>query len=330
VRQNTPVGVVKNTVVHVKIAQLNFYNLMPIEARSIINSPLGLNIASLIGRYTPYTVGHRIARAAADFLSARKGWKLVRAVRSNQWIVNGEQLNKPALDKAVIDNFRCTATSIFDLYYYLNKSTEALNNIDPHPTALQLVQRPEYADRGLILAGIHMGNFDMIFLASGMVGVKGLTITLPELNPAYQKQWDMRLKTGIRFVPASIGGLKHAIEYLKAGGLVITALDRPDPSYIYRPSFFGHPSALPIHHVFMALKAHVPVLVASTFMDVDGKFHFMFSDPIEMQPHPDKHTEIISNAESILRVAEDFIRRDPAQWAMTFPVWPDLVDQVPK
>jgi lauroyl/myristoyl acyltransferase len=31
----------------------------------------------------------------------------------------------------------------------------------------------------------------------------------------------------------------------------------------------------------------------------------------------------------ILRVAEDFIRYDPSQWAMTFPVWPEALDQVP-
>jgi lauroyl/myristoyl acyltransferase len=61
----------------------------------------------------------------------------------------------------------------------------------------------------------------------------------------------------------------------------------------------------------------------------DGKYHFLFSEPIEMQLHSDKHTEIILNAENILHVAEGFIRHDPSQWAMTFPVWPEAMNQVP-
>jgi lauroyl/myristoyl acyltransferase len=49
-----------------------------------------------------------------------------------------------------------------------------------------------------------------------------------------------------------------------------------------------------------------------------------------MQSHPDRHQEIIINAERVLHIAEDFIRRDPSQWSMTFPVWPDIMDMVPK
>ena len=74
----------------------------------------------------------------------------------------------------------------------------------------------------------------------------------------------------------------------------------------------------------------MPIIVFATLKQPDGKYHLLFSDPIEMQPHPDKHTEIILNAEAILQVAEGFIRQDPAQWSMTFPVWPDILDQVPK
>jgi lauroyl/myristoyl acyltransferase len=303
---------------------------MSIDARKIINSPIGLNLAYVIGNYMPYRLGHWLALFVADRISARRNWRMVQAARCNQWVAHGEHLEGQALDKVVADNFHSIACSIFDLYHNLNDSAAFLSLIEPHPTAIELVQRPEFSVRGLVVAGVHMSNFDMAFQMGGLSGIKAIAITLPKLNAGYQKQLDMRLKKGLRMLQASIGSLKHAVNHLRNGGMVITGIDRPDESYPYRPKFFGHPAAVPIHHVFLALKAHVPVIVAATLKQPDGKYHLRFSEPIEMQPYPDRHAEIVLNAEAILCVAEEFIRQDPAQWAMTFPVWPDAMDKVPK
>jgi lauroyl/myristoyl acyltransferase len=303
---------------------------MNLNPRAIINSPFGLQIAYLIGRYTPERLGHRIALFAADCISARKSWKMVRAARCNQWVAHGERLGESALNKVVGDNFRDIACSIFDLYHNVDNPAAFLRIIEPDPSAIQLVQRPEFSDRGLVVAGVHMSNFDMAFQAGGLAGIKALVLTLPELNAGYQKQLDMRMKKGLNIVQASVGSLKRAVDHLKAGGMIITGIDRPAEAYLYRPKFFGRPAALPIHHIFLALKSHVPIIVAAIHKQSDGRYHFLFSEPIEMQPHPDRHTEIMLNAEIILHVAEEFIRLDPSQWAMTFPVWPEAMDQVPK
>jgi KDO2-lipid IV(A) lauroyltransferase len=254
---------------------------------------------------------------------------MVRAARCNQWVVHGGNLSKDALDKIVVENFRSTAWSIFDLYHNINNPTASLSTIEPHLTAIQLVRRPEFSTRGLVVAGLHLSNFDMAFQVGGLAGIKALVITLPELNAGYRNQFAMRQKYGIRIVQASVGSIKHAVDHLRTGGMVITGIDRPDESYNYRPKFFGHPASLPIHHIFLAVKAHVPVIVAATLRNPDGKYHFLFSEPIEMQPYPDRHMEIMLNAEVVLKVAEDFILHDPGQWAMTFPVWPELVNQLP-
>ncbi len=303
---------------------------MSIDPRKIINSPFGLNLAYLIGRYTPNWLGHRTAMFIADLIAARSGWKMVRAVRANQWVVSGEQLDKNSLDRMVASNFRTIAESIYDMYRHLHDPTSFIKLIDPHPKAIQLVQRPEYSDRGLMVVGVHMSNFDMIFQIGGLAGIKAIALTLPELTAGYQKQLEMRVKRGLTIIQASVGSLKQSVDYLKAGGMVITGIDRPDESYVYRPRFFNRPAPIPIHHIFLALKAHVPILVIAIYKQTDGKYHFLFSDPIEMESYPDRHQEIMLNAERVLQVAEDFIRQDPSQWAMTFPVWPETLDKVPQ
>jgi len=302
---------------------------MPVDPQKTINSPLGLSIALLIGRYTPNRIGHPIVDFAADRISARKGWKMIRSAYLNQWVVNGENLNQAALDDAVRKNFRSTARSIFDLYHNINDPKIFRQIIEVHPIAEQLLTRPEYAERGLVVTGIHMSNFDFIGQVAGMAGVKAMFLGLPEMHAGYQKQLEMRRERGMNIVPTNSSTIKQAVKYLRNGGVVMTGIDRPDERYPYRPLFFGRPAALPIHHIFLALKAHVPILVGSVIWKPDGKYHFLFSEPIEMEPHPDRHQEIIQNAERVLHVAEDFIRQDPSQWSMAFPVWPDAMDKVP-
>ncbi len=302
---------------------------MTVEPRNIINSRYGLNLAYLIGRYTPNWLGRRIASFGADRISARKDWKLVQAARLNQWVARGENLDHTALDEAVRENFRATARSIFDLYHNINNPNNFRDIIDVHPIAEEFLKRPEFSERGLVVAGLHMGSFDFIGQAAGVAGVKAIYLGLPDLNPGYQKQLEMRREKGMNMIPTSSASIKQAIKYLRAGGMVMTGIDRPDESIPYRPLFFGRPAALPIHHIFIALKAQVPMMLAAAICKSDGKYHFLFSEPIEMQPHPDRHMEIIQNAENILKVAEGFIRQAPGQWEMTFPVWPEAMNEVP-
>jgi KDO2-lipid IV(A) lauroyltransferase len=303
---------------------------MPNDPQDVINSPLGLSIALLIGRFTPAWLGHRIADFSAERISARKNWKMVQAIRLNQWVAHGENLDRQGLDEAVRLNFRNTARSIFDLYHNINNPDIFRKIVDLHPTAEHLLQRPEYSERGLVVAGVHMSNFDFIVQAAGMSGVKAMFLALPDNHAGYRKQIEMRREKGMNIVPASSASIKQAIKFLCQGGVVMTGLDRPDGIYPYHPKFFGHPAPLPVHHIFLALKARVPVMVGSVIRKPDGKYHFMFSEPIEMQPQPDRHDEILLNAEIILKYAEDFIRQDPCQWSMAFPVWPDLMGQVPE
>ncbi len=302
---------------------------MAVEAQKFISSRYGLDVAYFVGRYTPAHYGHRLADVLADYLSSRKTWKMVQAARLNQWVVHGEDLDRKGLDELVRQTFRNTARSIFDLYHYINNPSVFHQIIEMDPEAQKFLYRPEFEARGSVVIGLHMSNFDFIGQVAGMVGVKAMFLGLARMTPHYQKQLEMRQEKGVNIVPTTPAVLRKAIKYLQQGGMVVTGADRPDNSLPYRPRFFDHPAALPVHHIFLALQAHVPITVGSVIWKPDGKYHLQFSEPVEMSPHPDKHTEILQNAERILQVAETYIRQDPCQWSMTFPVWPELMSQVP-
>ena len=302
---------------------------MAINPRNVINSRYGIGFALWVGKVMPYHLGKRIARWGADWIVSHRHWEMVRAVRANRWVISGCTLQGAELDEAVRSTFRFTADAQFVLYHNFQNVEAMLRLVDIDPTTEKVLHRPKYEQPGVVLVGLHMGNFDLITQGSGMLGWEAMFLTLPELDGGYQKQYEIRTRTGMQVVPATLSGVKQAIEHLRQGGTVVTGIDRPESGMNYRPMFFNRISALPVHHIILALKARVPVRLTCLHLESDGKYHCNYSDLIEMQTHSDHRKEILMNAEAVLNVAEDFIRQTPDQWSMTFPVWPEALAEMP-
>jgi len=302
---------------------------MPLDPQRIINSRYGLSLASFLGRTLSLESGYKVADYLADRIAARRNWQMVRTVRANQWVIRGEIQDKALLDQAVRDTFRCIARSVFELYHFIHDPEAMQRMIVFSQPVLEGLQRPAFTERGLMVVGLHFSNFDFVLQAGGLKGLEAMVLTIPELPGGYRQQYEMRKRTGMNLVPASLTALRMAVEHLQAGGLLLTGIDRPDGASSQRPIFFGRPAALPIHPIYLAIRARVPVVLLAAILEPDGKYHFLSSDPIEMDAYPDRHIEGLRNAEKILKIAEGFIRLAPEQWSMTLPVWPEALDQAP-
>lgn len=301
---------------------------MAINVRNLINSSFGVNTALWLGRTTPDRIGKRLARLAGEWIASHRDWEMVKAVRANRWVVSGGELQGAELDEAVRATFRHTANSLFTLYHHFQNLEAMRRLVEIDELSHKILFRPKYEERGIIIVGLHLGNFDMVLQTAGMMGLDAFVMTLPELPGGYKLQFDFRRRTGINLVPASISSMRQAIEYLRAGGMVVTGIDRPEAECSYRPMFFNQPSALPVHHVVLALKAQVPIRIGFSQLRADGRYHLTFSEPIEMQNFSDRKQEVLANAEAILKVAEGYISQAPEQWEMTFPVWPEALERV--
>jgi lauroyl/myristoyl acyltransferase len=288
-----------------------------------------LSLVSALGRGLPLHLGHAFADLVAARIATRQDSSMIQAVRANQWVVRGETLKKEVLDQAVLETLRNSARSIFDLYHYMQnpKATGHLIVLDPASQAL--IRRPEFDKRGLMLVGLHLSNFDLAIQWFIRQGMKPLVLTIPNPQGGRRREYEVRKKMGLNLVPASFAALRQALKHLQQGGVVMTGIDRPIPAPRVRPLFFGRPAALPIHHVSLAVKAKVPVMIIVTNLQPDGKYHMLTSDLIEMDPHRDRATEEIQNAEKVLGIAERFIRQAPQQWSIALPVWPEALDLVP-
>lgn len=302
---------------------------MAIDLQQVINSTLTLRIVSSLAHSLTPRVGYRIAYAVADRLARRQDSGIVRAMRANQWVANGEIQNRATLDQIVHETLRHSARSLFDLYHYIHDFEATRQLIVFEGSFEPILQRSEFDKRGLVIAGLHLSNFDLILQWLSRGGIKLLVITLPDPKGGRRMEYEIRKKTGMNLVPASVGAFRQALIHLQRGGMVLTGIDRPIEKPELTPCFFGRPAALPIHHIFLALKAQVPVIITGTNRRDDGKYHVFASDPIEMDACPNAEEAMLRNAEKVLTVAEKFIQQAPQEWSVPLPVWPQIMDRVP-
>lgn len=291
---------------------------------------MGLKSASFIAQAAPPRLGYAIARFAGWWISSRRDSEVVRAVRCNQWIIGGEKDSSQSLDLVTKAVFQNTARQIYELYHYLEKP-EVINQLYSFDPSFQVYfDRPEFDQRGVLGTGLHMVGFDLGLLLLARDVFKPFVMTIPNPEGVSQMEFEIRQRTGINMVPGSRNGLMQAIRYLQKGGVVLTGIDRPMSGNNLYPRFFGQLANLPMHHIFMALKADVPIVIVACRLVNDGKYHISASHPIEMDHYPNRDEELLNNAEKVLSVAEGFIREAPQQWLASLPVWPQRINDVPR
>ena len=299
------------------------------DINDFLYRPRFIDIALWLSRTVPTTVGYRLADFIAGRIAAQKNSPTTRAIRANQWVVNGEELSANELDQIVLDTLQHTARCTFDLFHYANDLDAAKDHIVYGPRTENLLQMNMEGNLNVIGLGVHLSNFDMVAQAAYLRGLRALAISLPEIGGAVGRQHALREKAGFEILPASKATLREAIRRLQGGECVLSAIDRPIEDTKFFPRFFGRPAPLPILAIHLALKTKVPIVVLANIKRPDGKYHILASDFIEMLPHPDRNTELLQNAETILDIAAGFIRQAPTQWGMPKPVWPSAYDEVP-
>lgn len=296
--------------------------------QTIINSKLGIGLALTLGHSVPPRLGVRIAQFVADRISSRKDSNIVQAMRANQWIVHRKNITLDRLDLAVRETFRNTGRGIYNYYHYLHRPEVLERAVHYTPQIEEYIRNSQEGKIGLMIVSVHTAVFDFVLNSGVRRGFKAILLGLPNFEGGFEWQNEIRHETGVNVLPSTKDNFRRAIEYLKSGGTVVTGIDRPVPGLRLRPCFFGKPATLPVFYIQIALRAQVPVVVLAAIERFDGDYEVFGSDPIPLQSYEDRQTEILANANKVLSCAERYIERDPTQWAIYYPVWPDAPNEL--
>ena len=298
---------------------------MNLNFQSLTNSRAAVGLTLWIGKTLPLGMAYRLAEWFAGRIARREN-SITRAVRSNQWVARGEKSTPAELDEAVHEVLCHAGRCFVDLYHNITDPEGLKTLFVLSDNVRKLIERSQFDTPGAFIVATHPSAFDLVLLTLAYHGMNGKVLTYGNPTGGYKLQNDLRAATGLEITPVRGHETEvEVIEYMRSGGIVLTAIDRPIRNKAHTLTFFGQPSPLPAGHIRMALEAEVPVIVVAPQFMPDGTYHLRLSEPIYIQPHADPAEALRLHAEAVLKVIEGYIRQTPGQWMMYYPVWPELI-----
>ena len=300
----------------------------PSPLKTFFAQPFMIRLAIFIGKITPRRVGLRLAACIGSLLSKDRSSNMVRAIRSNQWVIHRQDLSEEDLERYPEIIFRSAASCLFDYFHLLTRTKKLQEIVDYSPQAEAVFQRIQ-SKQPCVLVCPHLSNFDLMGYALALKGLEVQVLSFPNPNTSYKMQNKLRKSLGMIITPMSLSAFRQARQRLSNGGTVLTGLDRPLPKQDrnkYHPVFFGYETNLPVTYVRMASEADAPIIIMAAVSQPGGRYYLESSEPIWMEPALDLETEVLTNANRVLAEAENLIQEYANQWAMFYPIWPQFLD----
>jgi len=293
----------------------------------ILGSRQVTGLGMWVARHVPPSVGYAIAGLIAGLINWLKP-SVYWIVYANLCQVLGPQAHEKRVHRMARQVFHNTARNNYDLWHLVGQGRDALDAaVHILPQVWESIGQAHQRGKGVIIVGVHTGNFDvgLLALATQEWEIQILGIASPPAG-GFDLMDHMRTSQGLYLTSISIPALREAIKRLRAGGILLTGVDRPVGDEEHWVEFFGRPAPLPTGHVRLALKTDAAIVVVGAHRRPHGVNQVGVSPPIEMIRTGDAEEDLRVNMRRVTFWLEEFIRPQPEQWGMFVPVWPEMSD----
>lgn len=290
-----------------------------------INSRVG----PLLGAYLSRMLTRKQALSAADFIVARLASKtesdLYKAVRSNLAVVQGVPYVTPELDSQVTRVLQNAAHGYVDWYRAMASGLDDLDSIcEIDESLIESALDAQRSGHGVVFVGAHISSFNLFMLLMAKRGFPIQVLSFARAEGSHQSDNFLRERFGIYITPISFGSLRQALERLLNGGFVATGVDRPDVGGS-ELTFFQRRVELPIGHARLAIRSGAHMIVGVIQKTADGIYQISSPPILKPEITGNQKEDTINLAQRVLNIIEGNIRKNPEDWLMFLPLWPDVL-----
>ncbi len=292
------------------------------DFKDIAGSTAVIRLGMAASRIFPPAMTHWASWRVTGVLSWLRP-RVFRVVQDNLRQVVGAEVDDKDLDEIVRQVFWTTLRGYYDLFRALRLPRDEMAGlVQFSESGLEILRSLWHREGGSLLVMPHLGNFDLAGQALAPLLPETQVISLPDPPPGFQLTNEIREASGVRVTPLNAAALRQAIQLLRRGGTVSTAMDRPVSNLDEPVMFFGRPARLPSGHVRLALKTGAVIVLGYCVWSPEaGMYQMTINPPIEMVRTGDRDEEVRVNMRRVLDQLEPIIRRWPGQWQMYVPVW---------
>ena len=180
------------------------------------------------------------------------------------------------------------------------------------------------AGKGVILLGMHIGNWELI---TAYAKRKGLVMTAATANVPdkriNQLMISQRKLENMEIMPRGTGmSSRKLFRCLKNKNILILIIDQDTNVPSTWVPFFGIPAKTPVGAAVFALKTGASVVSYNVIRENDGTFRLKFETlGIFARSHPAMEQDVYSVTRKINQHLEQCIRENPQQWAWFHRRW---------
>ncbi|NLS78469.1 MAG: lysophospholipid acyltransferase family protein [Chloroflexi bacterium] len=279
-------------------------------------------VGLFIGHHMPTWFGHALARVVSWFICLFRP-AIYGVVAANLRQILGPGARSKDMRTVACRLFYHAGQTYYDFYHVLDAPRESLPDMMPLDAPLMEMIAAERAQgHGVLLAVAHMSNFDLAALSLGARGLSAQVLSLSRPPGGFTILNRIRAQAGHEMTPISPQALRQAIQRLKQGGIVVTALDRPVPEDEPTVEFFGRRSYLGTGPARLSLATGATLIVVSPYYVPRQGYRLAVLGPIEVARSGDRTHDVAVTMARLAGILEELVRPRPHQWLMFYPVWP--------
>jgi KDO2-lipid IV(A) lauroyltransferase len=203
------------------------------------------------------------------------------------------------------------------------KKLEQIVEFDFDPEQLALFEAERAKGRGVILAGPHLGNWEIGVFAYSAIREPLNYLARPLDNPLIEEMVaDLRARFGNRAINKT-NSVSAAMEILRSGGIlgVLPDVNVQEKDGVFVP-FFGIPACTTGGVAILAKRTGAMIVPMCTVWDSASKKYLVKHDKIiEPANTGDRHKDIVETTAAMTAAMERFVREFPDQWLWIHKRW---------
>jgi KDO2-lipid IV(A) lauroyltransferase len=271
-------------------------SLVPRRIRLAAGKSLGLGLFALSPRHRRMARAN-LDRAFADSLSREEKERIARASFAHLGLLLCDSLAFSRVDPTRLEEF-----AVF----------EGLENI-----------RAAYArGRGVFVFSGHYGNWEMVALLQGYMGLPLAMVTRPLDNPYLERRmYRYRTLSGNRVIHKR-GAAREILRAIRQGWGVAIVIDQnvrgEDGIFV---DFFGTPASTTPALATLALKTEAPIVPVFGVPLPDGRYRIRYLPEVEFRRSGDTKRDIVELTQVCTRIIEEQVKREPEYWVWMHRRW---------
>jgi len=280
-------------LVHLVFALLG---LLPRRVRLAAGKGLGLCLHALSSRHRRMARAN-LDRAFGDSVSPAEKARIARASFAHLGLLLCDSLAFPRVDPARLDKI-----ALF----------EGLEHL-----------REAYArGKGVFVFSGHYGNWEMVALLQGYLGLPLAMVTRPLDNPFLEKKLHRyRTLSGNRVIHKR-GAAREILRAIRQGWGVAIVIDQnvrgEDGIFV---DFFGTPASTTPALATLALKTEAPIIPVFGVPLPDGRYRIRYLPELDYRRTGDRKRDILGLTQTCTRIIEEQVKREPEYWVWMHRRW---------